>query len=87
MCVARFGWRGTLRIVGLFGLVNMVVLATIRPWIKLGGDVRNEFQDVNIDKREKTDLASFGTIGSIGFIDSGIRSAALAFLPFILKDK
>ena len=87
LCVARFGWRGTLRIVGLFGLVNMVVLATIRPWIKLGGDVRNEFQDVNIDKREKTDLASFGTIGSIGFIDSGIRSAALAFLPFILKDK
>ncbi len=87
LCVARFGWRGTLRIVGLFGLVNMVVLATIRPWIKAGGDVRNEFQDVNIDKREKTDLASFGTIGSIGFIDSGIRSAALAFLPFILKDK
>tara|TARA_Y100001960_G_scaffold294256_1_gene337943 strand:- start:1177 stop:2379 length:1203 start_codon:yes stop_codon:yes gene_type:complete len=87
LCVARFGWRGTLRIVGLFGLVNMVVLATIRPWIKIGGDVRNEFQDVNIDKREKTDLASFGTIGSIGFIDSGIRSAALAFLPFILKDK
>ena len=87
LCVARFGWRGTLRIVGLFGLVNMVVLATIRPWIKAGGDVRNEFQDVNIDKREKTDLASFGTIGSIGFIDSGIRSGALAFLPFILKDK
>lgn len=87
LCVARFGWRGTLRIVGLFGLANMVVLATIRPWIKIGGDVRNEFQDVNIDKREKTDLASFGTIGSIGFIDSGIRSAALAFLPFILKDK
>ena len=87
LCVARFGWRGTLRIVGLFGLANMVILATIRPWIKIGGDVRNEFQDVNIDKREKTDLASFGTIGSIGFIDSGIRSAALAFLPFILKDK
>lgn len=87
LCAARFGWRGTLRIVGLFGLVNMVVLATFRPWIKIGGDVRNEFQDVNIDKREKTDLASFGTIGSIGFIDSGIRSAALAFLPFILKDK
>ena len=87
LCAVRFGWRGTLRIVGLFGLVNMVVLATIRPWIKIGGDVRNEFQDVNIDKREKTDLASFGTIGSIGFIDSGIRSAALAFLPFILKDK
>lgn len=86
LLAARYGWRGTLSAIGFAGLAFMALasltrraIVSGRPAVSTGGPVGQA--------SESTDLRAFGTLSGVGFLDSGTRAAALAFLPFVMKDK
>ena len=62
----------------LAGLARRAIVSGRRA-VPIGGPVAQG--------RESTDLRAFGTLSGVGFLDSGTRAAALAFLPFVMKDK
>ena len=82
----RYGWRATMRIVGLGGLVFMTLAMLLRRTVDRGRPSASleTFREVGL---EKTNTRGFLTLGGVGFLDSGTRSAALTFLPFIMKEK
>ncbi|MDP6063881.1 MAG: MFS transporter [SAR202 cluster bacterium] len=82
----RYGWRATMRIVGLGGLAFMAITMLLRRTIDRGRPSASlkTFREVGL---EKTNTRGFLTLGGIGFLDSATRSAALTFLPFIMKEK
>jgi FSR family fosmidomycin resistance protein-like MFS transporter len=82
----RYGWRATMRIVGLGGLVFMTLAMFFRRTVDRGRPSASleAFREGGI---EKTNTCGFLTLGGVGFLDSGTRAAALTFLPFIMKDK
>jgi len=82
----RYGWRATMRIVGLGGLVFMTLAMLLRRTVDRGRHSASleTFREVGL---EKTNTRGFLTLGGVGFLDSGTRSAALTFLPFIMKEK
>ena len=82
----RYGWRATMRIVGLGGLVFMTLAMFLRRTVDRGRPSASleKFREGGL---EKTNTRGFLTLGGIGFLDSATRSAALTFLPFIMKEK
>ena len=87
LLTARYGWRGTLNAIGIAGLAFMAVSALARRVIDSGGRPAAASGEPPVQRRESTDLRAFGTLSGVGFLDSGTRAAALAFLPFVMKDK
>ena len=87
LLAARYGWRGTLYAVGFAGLAFMALSALARRAIASGGRPAPLAAGPAAQDPESTDLRAFGTLSGVGFLDSGTRAAALAFLPFVMKDK
>ena len=87
LLTARYGWRGTLKAIGIAGLAFMALAAVARRAIAPGGRAAETAGGPSVQRRESTDLRAFGTLSGVGFLDSGTRAAALAFLPFVMKDK
>ncbi len=87
LLAARYGWRGTLYAVGFAGLAFMAISGLARRAIASGGRPASAAGGSPVQSRETTDLRAFGTLSGVGFLDSGTRAAALAFLPFVMKDK
>ena len=87
LLAARYGWRGTLYAIGFAGLAFMAVAALARRVIDSGGRPAAASGEPPVQRPESTDLRAFGTLSGVGFLDSGTRAAALAFLPFVMKDK
>ena len=87
LLAARYGWRGTLNAIGIAGLAFMALSALARRVIASGGRPAATSDGPLMQRRESTDLRAFGTLSGVGFLDSGTRAAALAFLPFVMKDK
>ena len=86
LLAARYGWRGTLYAIGFAGLGFMALAGLARRAIVSGQRAASTGGPV-AQVRESTDLRAFGTLSGVGFLDSGTRAAALAFLPFVMKDK
>ena len=82
----RYGWRATMQIVGLGGLIFMTLAMFLRRTVDSGRPSASleTFREGGL---EKTNTRGFLTLGGVGFLDSATRSAALTFLPFIMKDK
>ena len=85
LLAVRYGWRTTLRLVGAAGLVFMALSTLTHRAIH--SSRRPAHAASKADASEVVDLPAFGVLGGVGFLDSGIRSAALTFIPFIMKDK
>ena len=86
MVAIRWGWRATMQIVGLGGLAFMTIAMFLRRTVDLGKPAAS-LEGFRAGGLEKTNRRGFLTLGSVGFLDSGTRAAALTFLPFIMKDK
>jgi predicted MFS family arabinose efflux permease len=86
MVAIRWGWRTTMQIVGLGGLAFMTIAMFLRRTVDLGKPAAS-LEGFRAGGLEKTNRRGFLTLGSVGFLDSGTRAAALTFLPFIMKDK
>ena len=86
LLAARYGWRGTLYAIGFAGVVFMALAALARRVIVSGRRI-DPTEGPGTQVRRTTDLRAFGTLSGVGFLDSGTRAAALAFLPFVMKDK
>ena len=86
LLAVKYGWRFTMRVVGIGGLVFMVLATFVRGSLSLSRNV------ANISKSDGTNIGvtylhAFIILNIIGFLDSGTRGAALTFLPFIMKNK
>jgi len=86
LLAVKYGWRFTMRVVGIGGLVFMVLATFVRGSLSLSRNV------ANISKSDGTNIGvtylhAFIILNIIGFLDSGTRGAALTFLPFIMKSK
>lgn len=86
LLAARYGWRGTLRAIGIAGLAFMALSALARRVIVSGARPAPLAAGPTAQDPESTDLRAFGTLSGVGFLDSGTRAAALAFLPFVMTD-
>ena len=82
----RNGWRTTLRVAGLGGIAFMAALMFVRRGADSGLPAA-KVADSEREGRRRVHMRGFLALSGIGFLDSGTRSAALAFLPFIMKDK
>ena len=86
LVAVNYGWRAAMRTVGVAGIVFMALLAFVRRSVETGAPpaaktgVRGEDDDA-------TQMGAFVALSGIGFLDSGLRGAALTFLPFIMEDK
>ncbi len=81
---ASFGWRSTMRVLGLAGIAFVISTAVFRRKV----DVRKPAKDSHPETDgDGVDSRGYTVLTGVGFLDSGLRGAALAFLPFLLQDK
>lgn len=83
---ASFGWRNILRVLGLAGIVFMTATAFLRSKIDVGRPMETTGSEAEIDG-DGVDSTGYAVLTGVGFLDSGLRGAALVFLPFLLQDR
>lgn len=81
-----YGWRMTMRVVGLAGIIFMSITMFAHNSFNYRRPLsqQNEIMDAS---KSNTQLIGFVYLSLVGFLDSGVRSAALTFLPFLMKEK
>ena len=84
-----FGWRATLWVVGIAGMVFMVGAALARRSVDLGRPkaIPQHAVEGAGDNARKTKTGGFVSLSGIGFLDSATRGGALVFLPFVMASK
>ena len=82
----RHGWRVTLRVAGIGGMVFMAATVFVRRGVGAGRPAATMDGSEQKGPR-RVQMRGFLALSGVGFLDSGTRSAALTFLPFIMKDK
>ncbi len=86
--IVGLGWRSTMRLVGVAGIVFMALSMLTRRSI---GPPRTDDAPVEGGSPSVRDAAApargLFTLGSIGFMDAATRTAALTFVPFVLADR
>ena len=83
----QFGWRTTLWVVGLAGIVFMAFSAATRRHLDIGKPVQQREVGDSDGDHENTRVSAFVTLSWIGFLDSATRGSALVFLPFVMTAK
>ena len=83
----QFGWRTTLWVVGLAGIVFMAFSAATRRRLDIGKPVQQREAADSDGDDEDTRVSAFVTLSWIGFLDSATRGSALVFLPFVMTAK
>ena len=83
----QFGWRTTLWVVGLAGIVFMAFSAATRRRLDIGNPVQQREAADSDGDDEDTRVSAFVTLSWIGFLDSATRGSALVFLPFVMTAK
>ena len=86
LVAVRHGWRATLRIAGIGGVLFMALASFARRGLDIGRPAQDAKPDEN-GRDGRVQMGGFVTLTSVGFLDSGARAAALTFVPFIMKDK
>ncbi len=81
-----FGWRVTLRYVGLAGIAFMALSVFTRKGVTEGRPSRED-APAKADSGGAAKLGAFIDLSVVGVLDSSVKAAALTFLPFLMKDK
>ena len=81
-----FGWRATLWVVGIGGLVFMGLSAMMRRTVDIGKP-KAEAKSVEGGGADKSQMGGFITLSGIGFLDSAARGSSLVFMPFVMDAK
>ena len=81
-----YGWRATMRAVGLAGITFMVL--SVLSYGKVGADrPSHEKAEAEGDSGDATQIGGFIRLSVVGLIDAAVRTAALTFLPFLMRDQ
>ena len=83
---ADYGWRATMRLVGLVGLGFMGLSLFVRRAVDTGKPGRQP-ESADAGSQGESLMGGFMVLSGVGFLDSATRGAALTFLPFIMQDK
>ncbi len=83
------GWRGTMVIVGVAGLVFMLASTMTRRALGLPAPagVAPAPDRVAPDAATHTSMSGFVILSGLGVLDSAARAGALVFLPFVMASK
>ncbi|MCI0437776.1 MAG: MFS transporter [Chloroflexi bacterium] len=81
-----FGWRATLWVVGIGGIIFMTLSILARRSVDIGRP-KLEARATADDEQESSKMGGFVTLSAVGFLDSATRTAALVFLPFVMDSK
>ena len=83
------GWRATMFIVGIAGLVFMFASMLTRRSVDIGRPVVQtaEIPEGLSESENKAQMAGFITLSGVGVLDAAARTAALVFLPFVMDAK
>jgi MFS family permease len=83
------GWRTTMLIVGIAGIVFMFASMLTRRAVDIGRPVAqtSETLDDQSDSDRQAQIAGFITLSGVGVLDAAARTAALVFLPFVMDAK
>lgn len=85
LIASRYGWRATMRLVGLAAIAFMVVAALARKAVDTGRPEPARAEALGDE--QSTPMAGFASLSVVGLLDSATRGAALTFIPFVLEDK
>ena len=78
-----YGWRETMLFTGIAAVVFFLASTFVRHSVDIGRPEPAESKQAPGGGA----TAGFRILSAVGFIDSGIRAAALTFVPFILADR
>ena len=81
-----FGWRATMRAVGLSGIGFMLLSAFARSSVDAGRPVRLK-SPLTGGTSGTAQMGGYINLSLVGFLDSAARATALTFLPFLMRDK
>ncbi len=79
-----YGWRETMLFTGIAAVAFFLASTVVRRSVDIG---RPEPAGSSQAHGGGGTIAGFKVLSVVGFIDSGIRAAALTFVPFILTDR
>ena len=80
------GWRTTMWVVGVAGMVFMVLTAMTRRSVDIAPSAAQTSMETD-GSQETTHIAAFAALSVVGFLDSATRSSTLVFLPFVMDSK
>ena len=80
-----YGWRETMLFIGIAAVVFFLASTFVRHSVDIGRPEPAGSKHANAGATGTN--AGFRVLSAVGFIDSGIRAAALTFVPFILADR
>ena len=83
---AKYGWRFTLRAVGLAGVVFMALSVLTRRSVDIGKPPPTR-PSAEMRASGGVRMGGFATLSGVGFLDSFARGGALVFIPFVLEEK
>ena len=84
-----FGWRTTLGVAGIAGIILMLLATMSRRTVDIGKPAAQPVKatDAINTPDQTTQMGGFITLSGVGILDSATRGAALAFLPFVMDAK
>ena len=84
-----FGWRTTLGVAGIAGIIFMLLATMSRRTVDIGKPSAQPVKatDAINTPDQTTQMGGFITLSGVGILDSATRGAALAFLPFVMDAK
>ena len=84
-----FGWRTTLGVAGIAGIIFMLLATMSRRTVDIGKPAAQPVKatDAINTPDQTTQMGGFITLSGVGILDSATRGAALAFLPFVMDAK
>ena len=84
-----FGWRITLGVAGIAGIIFMLLATMSRRTVDIGKPAAQPVKatDAINTPDQTTQMGGFITLSGVGILDSATRGAALAFLPFVMDAK
>ena len=80
-----YGWRETMLFIGIAAVAFFLASTLVRRSVDIGRPEPADPKQAQGGGDGTT--AGFRVLSAVGFIDSGIRAAALTFVPFILADR
>jgi len=82
----RYGWRATMRFVGLAGVVSIALFGLFRRGLTHTGPA-GRTRSIDAGSDGLATRGGFILLSVAGFMDSAARRGALVFLPFLMRDK
>ena len=84
-----FGWRTTLGVAGVAGIIFMLLATMSRRTVDIGKLAAQPVKatDAINTPDQTTQMGGFITLSGVGILDSATRGASLAFLPFVMDAK